>query len=461
MTFIEALQQIVPPHQFYDRQALSQTAVSYWESEPTTARCKVCPSSTEQVSQILKLCHHYGQAVVTQGGLTGCVQGAKATAEEVILSLEKLNQIEHIDTNAGTVTTQAGVILEALQQAVAEKQWLYPVDLGARGSCTIGGNIATNAGGINVLRYGMTRDQVLGLEVVMADGTIMNLQNHMLKNNSGYDLKQLFIGSEGTLGVVTKAVLKLSPIQDKHHTALVAANDFAAVIDLLKRAKAELQGSLSAYEVMWGVYYDQQTQPKGHKPILASGYPYYVLLETSHHNASNADAQFEALLADCYEQKTIVDAAIAHSEQQRRAMWDIRENFEPITGHHEIFTYDISLPIGNMAQYISSLTQTLKSNAPQAKLYTFGHIADGNLHLFINPGQTQAQRSEFDDWVYQPLAALSGAISAEHGIGTEKMAALAHYCDPAALALMKTLKQTIDPKGILNPARVLCPNVTD
>ena len=235
--------------------AVSQRATSYWDQSPTTALALLKPRSTEQVSQALAICHAHRQPVITHGGLTGCVQGADARPNEIIISLEKMNRIEHVDTSGGTVTVQAGVILEVLQNTAAEQGFLFPLDLGARGSCTIGGNIATNAGGINVLRYGMMRNLVLGLEVVTADGTVLTSMNQMLKNNAGYDIKQLFIGSEGTLGIVTRAVLKLFPQPASCNTALVAADSFEKVTKLLNHLQRDLAGTLSAYEVMWGDYF--------------------------------------------------------------------------------------------------------------------------------------------------------------------------------------------------------------
>lgn len=454
-TLISQLKNIVGADRFQDAESLLAQATSYWDSSPTKALCKVSPSTTEQVSQILQLCHEHHQPVVTQGGLTGCVTGAKSHQQEVILSLEKLNQIIHIDEIGGTVTVESGVILEVLQQSVLDKQMMFPVDLGARGSCTIGGNIATNAGGINVLRYGMIRNLVLGLEVVLADGTVLDLMNQMLKNNTAYDLKQLFIGSEGTLGVVTKAVLKLTPNQNDSNTAMVALSGFNQVQQLLSRAQSELHGTLSAFEVMWGEYYRAVTVDGHHTPILEPDHNFYVQMEITHRNNQQAQNSFTELLEQAFEAEIIEDAAIPKSEQDRRRMWDIRENFESIVAQPTVFMYDISLPVKTMNDYINGLRQSLQDHSADTQLLSFGHIADGNLHLFIIPGSDKLTHAVSDDLVYTPLKAIGGAISAEHGIGTEKMDALVKYSDPAVLAVMKSLKQTMDPKGILNPGRVL------
>lgn len=449
------LKVIVGENNFISPDIMQQQATSYWNNQPKQGLCQLNPTTTEQVSQIVKLCHQHNQPIVTHGGLTGCVQGADSRAEEVVVSLQKLNRILDIDSVGGTVTVESGVILEVLQQRMIESQLMFPVDLGARGSCTIGGNISTNAGGINVLRYGMMRNQVLGLEVVQADGSVLNLMNQMLKNNTAYDLKQLFIGSEGTLGIVTKAVLKLVPYLKDSQCAMVALDDFDSVTDLLKMAQAKLHGSLSAFEVMWGDYYDAVTVPGCHRPVLERNHAYYVLLETHHNNNSAADIAFESLLEQAFEDNKIIDAAIPKSIKERQLMWDIRENFESIVENKPVYMYDISLPIRMMKGYIEQLKLALKSAWPESRCYTFGHIADGNLHLFIHPNDELASHEHCNRLVYGPLQTFEGAISAEHGIGTEKQAALAQFGDPTALALMKTLKQTLDPHNILNPGRVL------
>jgi FAD/FMN-containing dehydrogenase len=276
---VDRLQEVVGQNGIISGPDLAERAVSYWDPSPTDARALVRPRSTQQVSDVLRLCHERGQSVVTQGGLTGVVEGALAGPEEIILSLERMTAIESVDSMDGVAIIQAGAILQSIQEELSEQGFLFPLDLGARGSCTIGGNVATNAGGINVLRYGMIRNLVLGLEVVLADGTILSSMNQMLKNNTGYDLKQLFIGSEGTLGVVTRVVVKLSPLPKSRQTALLGTESFDGVVRILKTMQSDLAGTLNAYEVMWNSYFHAVTAEGGHSSPLSRDYPFYVLVE--------------------------------------------------------------------------------------------------------------------------------------------------------------------------------------
>lgn len=435
-------------------EAITQRATSYWDQSPTSAIALVKPRNTEQLSQVITICHAHKQPVVTHGGLTGCVQGAVSRPDEIIISLERMNAIEGIDVQGGTATVQAGVILEILQNTVAEQGLLFPLDLGARGSCTIGGNIATNAGGINVLRYGMMRNLVLGLEVVTADGTVLSSMNQMLKNNAGYDNKQLFIGSEGTLGIVTRAVLKLFPQPTSCNTALVATDNFDKLITLLNSLQRDLAGTLSAYEVMWGEYFRGVTGEGGHRPPLSRDYPFYVVVEAQGADVDCDNARFEGLLEQAFEDETIVDAVIPKSEAERRAVWDIREVFEDIL---PAYLYDVSLPINSMATYIDQVMTGLKKKWPNGDCFVLGHIADGNLHLFTRPGIEGDLHAESDAIVYAPLQGLAGSVSAEHGIGTEKLNWLASSRSEADLAMMRLLKKSLDPTNLLNPGRVLAP----
>lgn len=434
---------------------LAQRAISYWDNAPTTARALLKPRTTQQVSEALTICHQYGQPVVTHGGLTGCVAGAVASPDEVIISLERMNAIEEIDPQGGTATVQAGVVLEVLQNAVAEQRLLFPLDLGARGSCTIGGNVATNAGGINVLRYGMMRNLVLGLEVVTADGTVVSSMNRMLKNNAGYDSKQLFIGSEGTLGIVTRVVLKLFPRPISCNSAMVAMDDFDKVTDFLRTLQRDLAGTLSAYEVMWQQYYHGVTVDGAHRPPMGRDYPFYVMVEAEGADIETDEARFNRVLESALKQDVIVDAVIPKSETERRALWDIRENFEAIFPRDPpAYLYDVSLPIKDMRSYTEAVIQGVREKWPKGKCYMLGHIADGNLHLFMKPGVPGDLHAESNALVYTPLQKVQGSVSAEHGIGTEKVNWLASSRSEADIDLMRALKKTMDPENILNPGRV-------
>jgi FAD/FMN-containing dehydrogenase len=453
---VNALQQTLGNECVVSGAAVSERATSYWDQSPTTAMALLKPRSTEQVSQALAICHAHRQPVITHGGLTGCVQGADARPNEIILSLEKMNRIERIDARGSTATVEAGVILEVLQNAVAEQGLLFPLDLGARGSCTIGGNIATNAGGVNVLRYGMMRHLVLGLEVVTADGTVLTSMNQMLKNNAGYDIKQLFIGSEGTLGIVTRAVLKLFPPPTSCNTALVAMDSFDKVTELLNHLQRDLAGTLSAYEVMWGDYFRGVTGEGGHRPPMNRDYPFYAVVEAEGADAAWDKERFERLLEQAFEKATIIDAVVPQSESERRAVWDIREDFDAILPGH---LYDVSLPISSMGGYIEQVMAGIKAKWPDGACYVLGHVADGNLHLFTRPNVEGDTHAESDEIVYAPLHSLEGSVSAEHGIGTEKLNWLHSSRSAEEIAMMRLLKNSLDPHNLLNPGRVLASTV--
>jgi FAD/FMN-containing dehydrogenase len=446
------IERLVGPRALVRGEAVSERATSYWDPSPTSAVAIVKPGNTDELASVMKLCHANKQPVVTQGGLTGCVSGAVAGGGELIVSLENMNAIESLDAVTRTATVQAGVVLERLHETAAEEGLIFPLDLGARGSCTVGGNIATNAGGINVLRYGMTRQLVLGLEVVTAQGEVLSSMNQMLKNNAGYDLKQLFIGSEGTLGIVTRAVLRLFPAPRSCNTALLACDDFASVIGLLNRLESELAGTLSAFEVMWQSYYVAVTGEGGHRAPIARDYAFYVVAEAEGADSAMDDPRFESCLERAMEAGQFVDAVLCKSEAERRQVWDIREGFEAILPG---YLYDVSLPISRMADYVSSLTEAVVSRWPAGCCHVMGHIADGNLHLFIKPGEEGELHAKCDELVYRPLADIGGSVSAEHGIGTEKMNWLAFSRTPEEIEMMRLLKRSLDPVGILNPQRVI------
>ena len=433
---------------------LSQLATSYWNSEPTQGLAMVRPRSTAEVSQVLQICHQYEQPVVTHGGRTGCVQGSESEAYEIILSLERMNAIEAIDPVGGTATVEGGAVLQVVQETLAAQGLLFPLDLGARGSCTIGGNVATNAGGINVLRYGMMRNLVLGLEAVLVDGTVVSSMNQMLKNNAGYDLKQLFIGSEGTLGVVTRVVLKLFPKPLSRQTALVAMEDFGKVVEFLQTLQRDLAGTLSAYEVMWQNYFHAVTVEGWHRAPMDRDYPFYVVLESEGADLDADDERFNRVLEKAFEDGVIVDAVLPKSETERIAIWEIRENFEALLETKPAYIYDVSLPINNMAAYIDLVQVGVEKRWSDGLCFVLGHIADGNLHLFVKPGLEGDFHYESDVEVYEPLKAFNGSVSAEHGIGKEKKAWLGHSRSAIEIEMMRSLKQVFDPKEILNRGRI-------
>jgi FAD/FMN-containing dehydrogenase len=414
----------------------------------------VRPRSTQEVAQVLKAAHAAGAAVVPWGGRTGLVEGATADGA-IALSLERMAAVESIDATGSTMTVQAGCVLQAACEAAEAAGLFLPLDLGARGSATIGGNISTNAGGNRVLRYGMMRDMVLGLEAVLADGTVVSAMNRLIKNNTGYDVKQLFIGSEGTLGVVTRAVLRLRPRPASQNTAFLAVESFDALPTLLRFLEAELSGTLSAFEVMWPDFYELVTTEPAHgRPVLKPGFPYYVLTETlgSH---PQADAErFEAVLGAALEQGLVADAAIAKSQAERDRMWALRDDVGQVARNGPIVTFDVSLPIPEMEAYVARVRADLAARWPAASCVVFGHLGDGNLHVIAGAGD-RSLRHAIEEIVYAPLKDIGGSISAEHGIGLQKLEFLPVSRSPDELALMRTLKAALDPKGVLNPGKVV------
>jgi len=405
---------------------------------------------------VMKICHHHRKTVVTHGGMTGLVKGGVSDQNDIIMSLERMRAIEHIDVANRSMTVQAGAVLQQVHEAAEREGMLFPLDLGARGSATIGGNISTNAGGNGVIRYGMAREQVLGLEAVLADGSIISSMNSVLKNNTGYDLKQLFIGSEGTLGIISRAVLRLRPLPRSRNTALLALKDFRMVSHLLRSMEAGLAGSLSAFEVMWNDFYRLVTGNSKHGLPLADEHGFYVLLEASGANPENDRSNFEQALAQAFDQQLIVDAVIAQNDQQRKELWAIRDDIEAMMRElHPAMTFDVSLNIADMDDYVREVKQQLAACFTQAKSVFFGHIGDGNIHPVLTVGSLQpGSVHQVEEIIYGCLRSRGGVISAEHGIGLEKKPYLSLCRSPAEMQLMQTLRRALDPHNLLNPGKV-------
>lgn len=455
---LEALRAIVGPSHVLTGDDVYSRRVDWMTGAPCQAGAIVRPADTQQVAAIMQACHAVQQPVVTHGGLTGLVHGAEASPDELVISLERMSAIEEIDQVGGTLTVQAGAPLQRVQEAAKEIGLQFPLDLGARGSCTIGGNIATNAGGVRVIRYGMMRQQVLGLEAVMADGRVVSSMNRMLKNNAGFDLKQLFIGSEGTLGIVTRAVLRLQPPTPVEQTAMVACPSFEALTGLLGHMGKALGGSLGAFEVMWQNHYRLLTETLGrHTPPIANEHPFYVIIEALGSDAERNATQFSEALESALERELIVDAVIAQSTVQRDGLWAIREDIEGLVkGLAPVLTFDVSLPIADMQRYTEALEAQLNQRWENPRLVVFGHLGDGNLHISISVGSAEIEaRREVEAMVYQPLAALGGSVSAEHGIGLEKRPWLSTCRSRAEIELMQTLKHALDPHRLLNRDKIL------
>jgi len=418
----------------------------------------VRPGSPDEVARVMAICHRHEQPVTPQGGLTGLVAGALPAEGDIALSLERLNGVEEIDIAAGTLTVLAGTPLQTAQEAARAAGLLLAVDLGARGSCQVGGNIATNAGGNRVIRYGMFREQVLGLQAVLADGSVVGSLNKMLKNNAGYDLKHLFIGSEGTLGIVTRAVLRLHPLPSSCHAAWCTLPDHETVVRFLRHAQRALAGTLSAFEVMWPDFHALVTTrvPGMRSPVSAEGLQ--VLIEMEGSDAERDMAMFSAMLEAAFEQGWLRDTAIAQSLKERDAFWLLRDAvsefplmWAPYCG------YDVSLPISDLGRFVDALQAALRSAFPRCEHVHFGHIGDSNLHVGVRLDARWGPfpEAEIDECVYALLRRYGGSVSAEHGIGEHKKAYLGHSRTAEELALMRTLKQALDPRNLLNRGKLL------
>lgn len=427
---------------------------------PSTPLAVVRPADTAGVATALRICHAHGIGVVPQGGLTGLCGGARAGANEIALSLERLVGIEEIDTAAATMTVAAGTPLETVQQAALNAGFFCPLDLGARGSCAIGGNLSTNAGGNRVIRYGMAREMVLGVEAVLADGTVVNSLNKMIKNNAGFDLKHLFIGSEGTLGVITRIVLRMFPKAGSSVVAMCACEDYAAVLRLLGAARSGLGPLLSAFEVMWPDYWNRAVgELRARNPFAGDDTPYgaYVLIEALGTDPESDLPRFESWMEKLLEEGVVPNAVVAQSLAEEQALWGVRdacgELHQTWPGH---LAFDIGLPQTAMDEYARACKAELAVKVPGLESVFYGHIGDGNVHIVAyRAGDKEQPKDAVEEVVYGLVQQYGGTVSAEHGIGTIKRRWLGHARSPEQIGLMRTLKNAMDPKGILNPGKVL------
>lgn len=421
------------------------------------------PTTPEEVAEAVRICARHGVPMVPQGGLTGLCGGGHPIAGAVAISLERFSGIEEIDPAAATMTVRAGTPLEVIQKAADEAGFFIPLDLGARGSCQIGGNIGTNAGGNRVIRYGMTREMILGLEYVLPDGTLITGLNKMIKNNAGYDLKQLFIGSEGTLGIVTRAVLRLHPKPGCVNAALCGLNGYDDVLRLLAAARRGLGPMLSAFEVMWPDYWQVITDEVGTRSPLAGTHGIYVLLEAQGLDEAIDGPRFMSWIEAQFEAGVIEDAAISQSLGDVKSFWGVRDacaEFHSVLGPH--CAYDIGLPQTQMDAFADACRARLVAAMPQALSVYYGHIGDGNLHIVaLDRAANDQPTSRISGIVYETVRDFGGTISAEHGIGLLKKPYLGYTRSAEELALMARLKAALDPDSLLNPGKVVDTSKTE
>ncbi|NBJ11857.1 FAD-binding protein [Microvirga sp. SYSU G3D207] len=436
---------------------LEPYAVDWRKLFPGKPACVVRPSSAEQVAGIVRICREAGAAIVPQGGNTGLAGGAvpDASGTQVVLSLNRMAAIRNVDPVGLTLEAEAGCILKVAQDAAAAAGRLLPISLAAEGSATIGGVVAANAGGVNVLRYGMTRSLVLGLEVVLPDGTIANGLRRLRKDNAGYDWKQLFIGSEGTLGIVTAAILRLLPRPKHSVTALLSVVDPAAALRLLELAQDELGDQISAFELISATSMQLVAKHAGLKTPIAEG-EWFVLIEAASSLAGLREAA-EAMLGMAFEREIALDGVIAESGAQAAQLWALREHVtESEAREGKSVKHDVSVPLTEVPRFLHEAGEALAAGAPGTRVNAFGHLGDGNIHynVLVDHGHDPNVVNRI---VHDMVAAFGGSISAEHGIGQYRVGELARYRASTEMELARRLKRALDPESLLNPGKVLLP----
>ncbi len=429
------------------------------------ARAVIRPGSTEEVAQIVRLAAESGTPLVPQGGNTGLVGGQIPIAEgrEIVLSLQRLDKVRAVDVEGDTLIVEAGVTLQRAQEAAEAAGRLFPLSLASEGTCTVGGNLATNAGGTAVIAYGNARELCLGLEVVLPDGRIWNGLRQLRKDNTGYDLKNLFIGAEGTLGIITAAVLKLFPLPAARATAFLALPGPAEALALLNAAKAGAGGTLTTFELMPRIGLEFVLRhAAGTRDPLSEPAPWYVLMEVSAQSAAGLDEAVENFLGDALEKGLVTDAALAGSLEQRKDFWKLREALSEVQRvEGGSIKHDVSVPVHATPEFLARAIARVEEMVPGCRAVPFGHLGDGNIHFNVSQpvgADKEAFLARWDEMnheVHAIVADMHGSISAEHGIGRLKRYLLPAVKDPVELDLMRTLKATLDPKGILNPGAVL------
>jgi len=450
-----------------DEDALAPHNSDWMHKYRGSSKLMLKPHSTLEVSEILSYCNMRQLAVVPQGGNTGLVGGSVPMHDEIILSLAAMNQVVSFDETSGALVAEAGCVLQALEDKVAKCGWMVPLDLGAKGSCQIGGNIATNAGGLRLLRYGSLHGSVLGVEVVLADGGKLDLLRTLRKDNTGIDLKQLFVGSEGTLGVVTAVALQCAPAPASVQSVFLAVPSFEAVTQVLLAARRQLAEILSAAEFLDDVCMScvLEKLPGVSNPLPARS-PFYMLLETHGSDAGHDTEKLERFLESAMSAGCVADGAVAASAAQAAAMWRLREGIAEAMGKTgSVYKYDVSLPVSGMYRLVDAVRSRLQAELPAREagppvVGGYGHVGDGNLHLnvAVPGGYTPEVEALLEPFVYEHTTDARGSISAEHGIGVMKPHALKYSKDASSIRLMRKIKSLVDPRGILNPYKMLPPN---
>jgi FAD/FMN-containing dehydrogenase len=463
---LERIKQTVGPKGWTDDpERVAPCLVEPRELYHGATRLLVRPASTQEVAAVVRICAEAQLPIVPQGGNTGLVGGQvpPEDGDNIILSLGRMNRIRAIDAANFTMTVEAGCILAQVQQAAAEADRLFPLSLGAEGSCQIGGNLSTNAGGIAVLRYGNMRELALGLEVVLPDGEVWDGLRGLRKDNTGYDLKQLFIGGEGTLGVITAATLKLFPKPREVETAFLALHRIEDVMALFARARAATADQLTAFELIPRAGLDLALRHlPGIVDPLDARHPWYALIElSSSESESGIRALLERLLEEALEEGLIADGVISASGAQARELWKIREGIVEAQLYSGSIKHDVSVPVSKVAEFVVRASDAVEARLPGIRPIAFGHVGDGNIHFNLTQPEGYdkaaylARWQEFSDLVHDIVRELRGSISAEHGVGRLKVEEIEHYKSPVEIELMRRLKRALDPLGIMNPGKVV------
>jgi FAD/FMN-containing dehydrogenase len=460
-TFLKDIEQVLPKERFSldasDLKNYGKDWTKVYEPNPSI----ICfPESTSEVSTLLKFCFDHQLAVVPSGGRTGLAGGAVAASGEVVISLERMRKLGKVDLLAHTLWCEAGVVTEAVHEYTKPHGVTWPIDFASKGSSTVGGNIATNAGGVKVIRYGLTRNWVLGLTVVLMNGEVLQLNGSLEKNNTGLDLRQIFIGTEGIYGVITECILKLCPLPKESDVFLFALQSLPKVFELFSETRKS-GFTVNAYECLSNECLDVVTKYRKLALPFSSTYPQYVLLEVERPETADGRADLEAWLAVLFEKSLVEDAVLAQSPKEAQNLWAMREGISESLAHAGLLhKHDISLPIHRLQAFIEEWTKDLAANYPGLKPYVFGHIGDGNLHINLMKPETM-ELSEFrelcaraDEQMFTWIQGYEGSVSAEHGIGLLKKHLLKYTRSESEITLMQDFKRALDPKNLLNPGKI-------